>query len=322
MSKNCSACNDLRTNAPDFTANGVTYNVCTSLKNNTGFNPASGNDNCDDLSDANECLIRNMEDIIPAYDVCDWQKFMAEYVPNDATMNEAIICALCGMQEYIDKLQCYINFLFKGHSFRFSETTDETTSHVVAGKGISYLVSTSSTAHAADVTLLYIAGGLVRGSGSCNFYSENFTDAESCLNYDDDGVNPKKSKNRKGNDQWTVTGNMANGGELLYEIRIKNSEYPEIKSLWAGLGQSTGGGGYQVVSNVFNEGDWAYGQHGWCDDEGHPDGEGYSPGHKVPSGWTYVQVRMRYIMQLTATGKKYTPRHWMGIRFNKEAIDC
>lgn len=326
---NCSACNELQKESPEFMENGITSNVCTSLKNNTGFTPSNGNDNCEDLSKANICLISNMASILKSYDVCDWQDFMEKYIPNDATMNDAMICAMCGMQDYLnrlkaitDKLSCYIDFLFKGHNFKFTETTDPNTSHVVAGKGISYLETTGSTAHGAEVNLNYISGGLVRGSGSCNFYDKNFTDKGECLNYDDGGVNPKKSKSRKGNSVWANNGNMASGGELLYEIRIKKSEYPEIKSLHPGVGQASGGGGYMVSSAVFDEGDYAYGQHGWCDKNGNPDGDGYSPGHKVPPGWLYTQLRMRYILTLSSDGGKYTPWYWMGIRFNKGSIPC
>lgn len=110
MSK-CSACEDLRNDAPNFVLNGVTEEVCTSLKNNTGFNPNLSplNDNCTDLDNANECLVGNMADQIEAYDVCEWKDYMEKFVPNVYTVLDAMICSDCGTWENInaisDKLQ-------------------------------------------------------------------------------------------------------------------------------------------------------------------------------------------------------------------------
>lgn len=98
---NCSACEDIRTNSSDFALNGVTDTVCASLKNNTGFNPSSGHDDCEDLDLANDCLIGNMADEIEAYDVCDWKDYMRKFVPNVWNMLKAIICTLCGIWSQI-----------------------------------------------------------------------------------------------------------------------------------------------------------------------------------------------------------------------------
>ena len=97
MAINCSACNDLRETAPEFVQNGVTDTVCTSLKNDTGFNPSNDRTDCDDLNDANDCLIGNMEDEIEAYDICDWKTFMKTLIPNIYNVIKAIICAICGL---------------------------------------------------------------------------------------------------------------------------------------------------------------------------------------------------------------------------------
>lgn len=97
MAINCSSCNDLRENAPEFVLNGVTDTVCTSLKNDTGFNPSNDTTDCDDLNDANDCLIGNMEDEVEAYDVCDWKEFMKRFIPNVYNVIKAMICAICGL---------------------------------------------------------------------------------------------------------------------------------------------------------------------------------------------------------------------------------
>ena len=57
VKKSCEACRNLQEYAPEFVLNGVTENVENSLKNNTGFNPSSGHDDCQDLNDANDCLV-------------------------------------------------------------------------------------------------------------------------------------------------------------------------------------------------------------------------------------------------------------------------
>lgn len=101
---NCSACSELREHASDFIVNGVTDNVCASLKNNTGFNPSDANDDCEDLDLANDCLIGNMAEEIDAYDVCDWKEYMKKFVPNVWTMFKALICAICGIWENITEL--------------------------------------------------------------------------------------------------------------------------------------------------------------------------------------------------------------------------
>lgn len=102
----CSACNDLREYAPNFVQNGVIDGVAASLINNTGFNPALTvlHKNCEDLNDANDCLIGRMGDELEAYDVCDWKKFMGKYIPNNYELLKAMIAGACGQWEFLEKL--------------------------------------------------------------------------------------------------------------------------------------------------------------------------------------------------------------------------
>lgn len=95
--KNCAACDELRNDAPNLIVNGMTDTECASLKNNTGLNPSSGNDDCTDLDNMNDCLIGNMEEEVELYDVCDWKDYTKELVGNLWTMFKAIICAICGI---------------------------------------------------------------------------------------------------------------------------------------------------------------------------------------------------------------------------------
>lgn len=94
---NCDACSDLRNDAPNVVVNGITDTECASLKNNTGLSPSSGNDDCKDLDNLNDCLIGNLEGEIEAYDVCEWKPFMKKFLPNLWTVLKGIICAVCGV---------------------------------------------------------------------------------------------------------------------------------------------------------------------------------------------------------------------------------
>ena len=94
---NCSACEELREDAPNLIVNGLGSTECASLKNNTGLNPSAGNDDCHDLDNLNDCLIGNMKDEIDAYDVCDWKEFMRKFIDNAWTVFKGIICAICGL---------------------------------------------------------------------------------------------------------------------------------------------------------------------------------------------------------------------------------
>lgn len=111
MSKrNCSACQDLQDYAPEFATNGVTTTVANSLKNNTGFNSSLKvrHEDCEDLNDANDCLIGNMEDEIEAYEVCDWKDYMKKLVGNLYEVLKAIIAAICGLWTRAERL-CELN---------------------------------------------------------------------------------------------------------------------------------------------------------------------------------------------------------------------
>lgn len=106
---NCSACEELRTEAPDFATNGVTSTVCASLKNDTGLSTTNGHNNDTDLTDANDCLIGRMDDELEAYDVCDWKDFMHKFIPNLYEFLKAILCSLAGIWTNIHELWAKVN---------------------------------------------------------------------------------------------------------------------------------------------------------------------------------------------------------------------
>lgn len=337
--KNCAACADLQDYAPEFVLNGVTDNVCASLANDTGFNPSNDRDDCTDLSDASDCLVGNMDDEIEAYDVCDWKTYMHNLVPNVYNLFKAFSCAVCGLWTNIhslwsktNALDCAVNYLYNGARFDIGEDTTAG-SYVVAGKGVSFLEVGEGELQS-DIHMNYIAGGLIIGSGSLHLYSgETFNDDGYCYNFDNNGVSPERTKNgRSGNSLFAGTGRYASGGELLYEIRIKKSQYPQLSRIFAGIGHETNGGAYRITVNVF-DGDrtsnsvptvYAYGNHGECLSNGtRPDShQDYDLGHPVPTGWIYVQTRLSYVDIAFSNGGQYTPRYLCGVRMNIDEAPC
>lgn len=338
-SYNCASCEDLRKDAPHFMANGITKTECNSLKNNTGLSPSNENDNCTDLDNMNDCLIGTMASEIDSKQTCDWKDFTKGFIKNTWTMFKGIICTLCGILTRLDKHDCEIKYLFEGTKFNIKETAQTDSAYIVLGKGCS-LYNNDSAEHTADILLNYIAGGLLRLSGSIYFYSGTgtFQDAQAVPNFDN-GETMVTSQSRQKNSHWGVLGRPAVGGELIYEIRLKKSEYPQIKNIYGGRGGEANDGAYSVHFHVFNGDDvpegqdyrYAYGQHGWC----HSDGSAYNSssgssydntydkGHRVEKGWFYIQCRMHWIEQMaTGDNKIYSPYGWLGIRTKRDEIPC
>lgn len=95
----CKACDDLKYNAPHFTANGLTDKECESLRNNTGLDPKAQHDDCEDLNNMNDCLIAGIQEDIEAYDDCDWKLWANDMMTNLFNMIKAIVCVICGLWE-------------------------------------------------------------------------------------------------------------------------------------------------------------------------------------------------------------------------------
>lgn len=106
---NCEACTELQQYASEFVQNGVTAEVCASLKNDTGFSPSSGHDDDEDLNNAVDCLIGNMASEIEAYDTCDWKDYMRKFVPNLFNVLKAMLCDIAGLRNDIDEVCELVN---------------------------------------------------------------------------------------------------------------------------------------------------------------------------------------------------------------------
>lgn len=316
--QSCSACNDLREYAPDFVLNGTTDEVGEHLMNDDGLSAADGHTDCDDLMDVNDCLIGNMIDELDGYEVCDWKDYMAAFIGNLYETIKAMVYSQCGQW-------CAINTMFNGQTFSIGENVNGD-AYAVAGKGVSFLLPHAGEERTTDLSLTYIAGGLVRGQGSFHFFKNNFTDEQACANFDN-GSTSRISQARLGNPVWgSKNGDgtfPSSAGELICEFRIKRSAFPQVKDFFSGFGQESNGGGYSVRAIVFGAGRYAYGQHGPCNSDGSPAAAGYDAGHLVPDGWTYIQIRQSSVISFAVNeGSQFSPYYFMGMRMNADEIEC
>lgn len=102
---NCESCETLRQDAPSLICNGLDEDMCLSLQNDTGLSPSSGNTDCEDLNNLNDCLIGNQEQEVELYSTCDWKDFMKQFIPNLWTTLKAIICSICGIWTHIHDIE-------------------------------------------------------------------------------------------------------------------------------------------------------------------------------------------------------------------------
>lgn len=124
----CKACDDLKYNAPHFTAEGLTDKECESLMNNTGLNPKANHDDCEDLHNMNDCLIAGIQEDIESYDDCDWKLWANDMMTNLYNVLKGIICAICGIWDEIarlwnalNRLKCLIEAIQKPRSIVVTE---------------------------------------------------------------------------------------------------------------------------------------------------------------------------------------------------------
>lgn len=120
----CTACQDLKSAAPEFVTNGVTDTVCNSLANNTGLDSGNGRNDATDLHLANDCLVGRMQDEIRAYDVCDWKKFMKLFIHNVYEMFKALICTIRGVWTQISNIKSRLNSIEDGEQLLCDVTSD------------------------------------------------------------------------------------------------------------------------------------------------------------------------------------------------------
>lgn len=227
---NCNACEDLRNDAAVFTQNGVNDSVCASLKNNTGFSPTNGNDNCTDLNNANDCLIQNMVDEVEKHDVCDWKAFMRKLLPNIYTMLKAMICAICGVWARLETLECRFDSITQPQSFTVTESNIRWAPGVTKNPNVGSDGTLSIPAITGNAYAAYMTGSI----SITDSYISN---------------HPNSSLNKC--------------GALLYEYRVKLSDH-NLSRMWGGNMQENAAGKC-VHAHIyrFKAGETTYGNDGY-----------------------------------------------------------
>lgn len=253
---NCQACEDLREVAPSLACGGFTDDMCTSLQNDTGLTASSGNNDCTDLDNMNDCLIGNEDANVELFEVCDWKKFMHEFIPNLWTMLKAIICAICGIWTNIHNLwtkvnkhDCILDHITTAQSFAVTEDY------------IRYAPGVSKNPDASSDPALSIPR--ISGNAYCAYITGSLLLSQTYIdNHDNSTLNDV--------------------GALLYEYRIKLSDF-NLKRVWPGnLQEGANGKGVHAHIFVFSAGQTTYGN----------DGRTGTGSTTVPSGYVYLQIRL------------------------------
>lgn len=100
----CLACQNLEDYAYDFVTNGLDDDMKDSMKNDTGLIKENNHNDCQDLNDMNDCLVKGMIEKIPSYNACDLDKALQEMMENMYNLLGAIIAGDCGQWENIHEL--------------------------------------------------------------------------------------------------------------------------------------------------------------------------------------------------------------------------
>lgn len=323
---NCAACDDLREYAPDFVVNGVTNNVCNSLMNDTGLNAAASgtHTNCQDLKDANDCLVGNMVDEIDAYGECDWKIFMKSFISNLYNVLYAIICSECGLLKRMRKAECNIENLMGDKSIT-----------LVPNEGNKFRMVDGVHLNTNQAPLVMrFAGtiGQITGSIRCD---ENMPSS-----YTNGVTTPwtgysMASVLQGGNEVYTIAtdpthgnahrhskeGNLPYGGFLLYEYEVKACDYGFTRAynadLFAGLSAN-----FQCRVLFYRAGDTIPYDYGYgYDSDGNAKGQVWMPSSDKYD--TLIQVRLINVVTWGNTPNgSITPNGVFLIKPCAESWDC
>lgn len=212
---NCEACEAIRQTDPNLIVNGFTDTECNSLKNDTGLSPTSGNNDCTDLDNLNDCLVGNGATEVEAYDVCDWKEFMKKFIPNVWTVLKGIICAICGLWTNIHCLYGSIGKLIE----TLNSTTQGTAFVRYYGQGAGQGVEWDLIEGEQHTINLYMdADGSSPGSRNADRdYVVNIANCTNLLNFHQAGV--------------SVFYYASDDTESLDDIRTKRAQHAAVRPL-------------------------------------------------------------------------------------------
>ena len=215
----CSACEELRQDAPSLIVNGLSSTEIASLKNNTGYNASSDNTDCTDLENAVDCLIGRMTSELDAYDVCDWKEFMNNYLPNHWTVDRSMVAAICG-------LWCYMRQMTTSRSYGLhAYKDDDPTKEALNGFKIANGVRVNYSGVATAATAIYIYGSTARVTGTLQFYGTmptSYTNGQSVY-WTDFYNGSSEITNVAGHS--SRNGDTPNGGLLIYQYEVDPCDF-------------------------------------------------------------------------------------------------
>ena len=282
----CSACEDLRENAPNLVVNGMTSTECTYLKNNTGLSGSS--DDCTDLDDLNDCLVGNMADEVSAYDVCDWKTFMKSFIPNTWTVLKGVICSICGIWNNIDKLWCWVENLAKPQANSTLYPDDSKVKfRKVDGVALRY---DASNPKPSDAPLqITVIGSVARITGSITCSGNmpsSYTSGGSTgrVDWKDVYDGGTTITNTAGNSSYK--GNFPSGGVLMYEYEVKACDWG-FSALYNSPLMPGNAGNFIARIQTYQSGEEYPYDYGW---DANGKGQTYTPSSS--SYDTLIQVRM------------------------------
>lgn len=260
---NCSACDELRQDAPSLVVNGFDDTMCASLQNDTGLNASNGNDDCTDLNNLNDCLVGNLASEVDAYEVCDWKDYTKKFANNTWTTLKGIVCAICGLWTNVHNLwttvnlhECQINSISAQQTFNIDGLTE-----AELGIGVDWRLSGEHYAYPTIVGNAFV----LRINGSLEFTGSKW------LNF---------------------TGNTDDGNWLVYRYKLNKEKYG-IKRIWSNPIHSNNAGDISGYIQSFAEGETTPGYWGYDDPNG---------AVTVPEGYIYLDIRVSNIRSWGITG--------------------
>lgn len=286
---NCSACEDLRQSAPNFVINGLDEAECASLQNNTGLNPSSGNDDCTDLNNLNDCLIGNMANEVNSFNNCDWKKFMREFTSNLWTTLKAIICAICGIWKQFDEIWCWLRHLAEPNKSD-TLTPDDPKVRFRAAEGITLRYDPQNPKPDDSPLRITVIGSTARVTGSLSCDGNmpaSYTGSGNRRTWTDYENGKAEITNAYG--KTSRNGNLPSGGFLMYEFEIKACDWGFSVLYNAPLLPAEAGNFIARIIQVKKGSKYPY-DCGW--DANH-DGQVYTPSSDAFD--TLLQVRMETI---------------------------
>lgn len=296
----CSACEDLQRDAPDFVENGVTSTICNSLKNDTGFNPSLTvqHTDCEDLDTANDCLIGMMDSAVEKFEPCDWQPFMHRFIPNLHQFLKAQICAICGIWTNIHNIWAQIAVINAAISALQSAVSGLTTRVGTLETSLTNAWRKINDIEDVSDRVACIAE-YIGNYKSLNITQDNITLGPG-VSYRTEQVDgesvpaiPQITGNAfcayltggiKLNSTWTaLSGDISDGGRLVYTYKLKKSDFNIVRMWPANLTEANAGVGLIAHVQRFTAGQTAWGYESSQDPNGQV---------TVPSGYEYLQVRL------------------------------